>query len=461
MHNTNNKMKKTIYGIMGGLLTAALVSSCGEDRSGEYYALITTQTWMYETMQKEYLYYQDMPNKKSLDFFKKPSDFLNSAVSSKDKKSGTTFSHIDSVYVSARSTSQTPTFGFEGTMVRANNGSYGIRVLYTQENSPAYEVGLKRGDIIIAANSKKINSSDLFYITSPKEAYLFTMGKLNEKGFDTLQTVQMPAPRIVENNNLYKSQVTDFGDKKVAYIMYNEFGNNDTEKLKELFNSLSGQPVDDIILDLRYNPGGYVTTAQMISTNLAPQEAIGNTFLKMTHNDIINRTDVLNFEQSLLANASALSYNNLYIITSGNTASASEVVINCLKPYMSGRLFQVGTATFGKNVAQQLFTDEEQAPMLEFWLTNSLLSNAEDFNDYYTSGLKPDYEIAENLKGELGELGTEQDSLMLPILKHIETGSFPTKDETEETPETASRSIEEKLYFNSSIDLKPKSAILE
>ena len=108
MHNTNNKMKKTIYGIMGGLLTAALVSSCGEDRSGEYYALITTQTWMYETMQKEYLYYQDMPNKKSLDFFKKPSDFLNSAVSSKDKKSGTTFSHIDSVYVSARSTSQTP-----------------------------------------------------------------------------------------------------------------------------------------------------------------------------------------------------------------------------------------------------------------------------------------------------------------------------------------------------------------
>ena len=453
----HSNMKKLLYGIMGGLATAALVSSCGEDRSGEYYALITTQTWMYETMQKEYLYYQDIPDKKSLNFFKKPSDFLSSMVSSKDKKSGSTFSHIDSVYVNTRSTSQTPTFGFEGTMVRANNGSYGIRVLYTQENSPAKEAGLERGSIIIAANNKKINSSDLFYITAPQEAYLFTLGKLNDKGFDTLQTVQMPAPRIVENNNLYKKDILEVGGKKVAYVMYNEFGNDDTQKLNDLFYQLSQEGVNDIVLDLRYNPGGYVTTAQMISTNLAPQEAIGNTFLKMTHNDIINRTDVLNFEESMLANVTPINYENLYIITSANTASASEVVINCLKPYMPERLIQVGTATFGKNVAQQLFTDEVQAPMLEFWLTNSLLSNAEDFSDYYTGGLKPDFEITENFKGELGELGTEQDSLMIPILKHIETGSFPTT----ETTEPESRSIDRKQHLNNSINLKPKSAIIE
>lgn len=451
------KMKKIISGIMGGLAISALVSSCGEDRSGEYYALITTQTWMYETMQQEYLYYQDIPEKKSLNFFNKPSDFLNSMVSSKDKKSGSTFSHIDSVFVTTRSTSTTPTFGFEGTMVRAENGSYGIRVLYTQENSPAEEVGLKRGDLIIAANNKKINSSDLFYITSPKEAYLFTMGKLNERGFDTLQTVQMPSPRIVENKNIYKSDIMEIGGKRVAYIMYNEFGNNDAENLKQLFKDIAGQSVDDIILDLRYNPGGYVNIAQLVSTNLAPQEAMGNVFLKMTHNDKINQTDILNFEQSLLANGSPLNYKNLYVITSSNTASASEIVINCLRPYMAGRLIQVGTATFGKNVAQQLYTDEAKAPMLEFWMTNSLLSNAEDFSDYYTNGLNPDYEIAENFKGELGELGTAQDSLMIPIIKHIETGSFPTT----KTPEAASRSIDEKLRFNNSIDLKPKSAIIK
>ena len=104
-NHKKNKMRKFILGIMGGLTTAALISSCGEDRSGEYYALISTQTWMYETMQNEYLYYQDMPDKSSLNFFKKPSEFLSSLVSSKDKKSGSTFSHIDSVYVTTRNTS--------------------------------------------------------------------------------------------------------------------------------------------------------------------------------------------------------------------------------------------------------------------------------------------------------------------------------------------------------------------
>lgn len=453
----NIMTKRYVHGILGALVAAALVSSCGEDRSGEYYALITTQTWMYETMQQEYLYYQDMPEEKKLDFFKKPSEFLSSVVSQKDKKSGSTFSHIDSVYVTSRAASQTPTFGFEGSMVRASNGSYGIRVLYVQENSPAKEVGLERGSLIIAANNKKINSSDLFYITAPEEAYLFTLGKFNETGFDTLQTVQMPAPRIVENENLYKWNIFEVNGKNVAYILYNEFGDNDTQNLSNMFSQLSGQTINDIVLDLRYNPGGYVNTAQLISTNLAPQEAMGNVFLKMTHNDKINRTDILNFEPGLLAGAASLNYENLYIITSGNTASASEIVINCLKPYMAGRLIQVGTATFGKNVAQQLYTDEVQAPMLEFWLTNSLLSNAEDNSDYYTNGLLPDYEISENLKGELGELGTAQDSLMIPILKHIETGSFPTA----ETEETLSRNGHEKYNFNSSIDIKPKSAILK
>ena len=453
----NIMTKRYVHGILGALVAAALVSSCGEDRSGEYYALITTQTWMYETMQQEYLYYQDMPEENKLDFFKKPSEFLSSVVSQKDKKSGSTFSHIDSVYVTSRAASQTPTFGFEGSMVRASNGSYGIRVLYVQENSPAKEVGLERGSLIIAANNKKINSSDLFYITAPEEAYLFTLGKFNETGFDTLQTVQMPAPRIVENENLYKWNIFEVNGKNVAYILYNEFGDNDTQNLSNMFSQLSGQTINDIVLDLRYNPGGYVNTAQLISTNLAPQEAMGNVFLKMTHNDKINRTDILNFEPGLLAGAASLNYENLYIITSSNTASASEIVINCLKPYMAGRLIQVGTATFGKNVAQQLYTDEVQAPMLEFWLTNSLLSNSEDNSDYYTNGLLPDYEISENLKGELGELGTAQDSLMIPILKHIETGSFPTA----ETEETLSRNGHEKYNFNSSIDIKPKSAILK
>lgn len=444
---------------MSGLFTAALVSSCGEDRSGEYYALIESQSWIYETMQQNYLYYQDMPNKDKVDFFKKPSDLVNSLASNKDKKSGSTFSHVDSVFTTSRSTSDVPTFGFEGAIIRAEDGSNAIRVLYVQEKSPAYKANLKRGSLIIAADGKKIGSNDLFYITDPQKSYTFTLGKLNEINFDTLNTVTMSAPEIVENENLLSNHIINIGTKRAAYICYNEFGGEkDVEKILSVFKDIAGQNISDIILDLRYNPGGYVSTSQVLSTNLAPEEALGKVFLNMTHNDKINTTDVINYEEGLLANGSPIPYGNLYIITSSNTASASEIVINCLKPYLGERLLQIGTPTFGKNVAQQKFTDEIKAPMLEFWLTNSLLSNSEGFSDYFTDGLKPDFNIVENLKGELGELGTAEDSLMLPILYHIEKGSFPAK---EEETEVEGRSLRNAEDMKTSIGMKPKSAIIE
>ena len=82
-------MKKHIsHLIYGWLALMGLLSSCGEDRSGEYYALITTKTWIYNVMQENYLFYEDIPSEDELDFFDSPQDFLSSAASSKDKKNG-------------------------------------------------------------------------------------------------------------------------------------------------------------------------------------------------------------------------------------------------------------------------------------------------------------------------------------------------------------------------------------
>ena len=73
-------MKKHIsHLIYGWLALMGLLSSCGEDRSGEYYALIATKTWIYEVMQENYLFYEDIPAEEKLDFFKKPAEFLTSA----------------------------------------------------------------------------------------------------------------------------------------------------------------------------------------------------------------------------------------------------------------------------------------------------------------------------------------------------------------------------------------------
>lgn len=447
-------MKKHIsHLIYGWLALMGLLSSCGEDRSGEYYALIATKTWIYEVMQENYLFYEDIPAEEKLDFFKKPAEFLTSAASSKDQKNGYVFSHVDSVLTTSRATSTYPSFGFEAALVPTDGGTNALRVLYTQPNSPAEEAGLKRGDWIIAVDNQKVSKSDFdTYITRPTKAYSFTLGKYNPYPsnvedpdfnyveFDTLRVVQMPEPRYVEEQDVLKYDIISSGTRKAFYLLYNEFG-EDTKALKEVLSQLGGQQFDDFILDLRYNPGGYVNTAHELGSALAPATAMGQPFLHMIYNDKINKTETLNLEASPLTGGVNLSYENLYVLTSENTASASEIIINCLKPYMEGRLFQVGTATYGKNVAQQLFTSEE-APGIELWLTTTYLSNSQGYYDYFKEGLLPDFEIEENYGAELGDFGSAEDQLMQPVLYRMENGSFPvvTNPDESEDATTLSRS---------------------
>lgn len=448
-------MKRTaFYRLIYGTVISLTLMACGEDRSGEYYALIASKTWIYETMQQNYLFYEDIPAEESLDFFQTPETFLKNAASSRDQKNGTLFSHIDSVNVS-RALSSSPTFGYEAALIRTGSGDYAIRVLYTQPGSPAEEAGLKRGDWIIAANNKKIGSGDYSkYVSAPTQSYTFTLGNYNGEGFDTLGVTEIPVPRYIEETNLMKTSFITAGNRTAAYILYNSFGADDTETLQNMFVEIAARQPNDIILDLRYNPGGYVSTSQLLSTLLAPQNAMGQTFLNMTYNDKIAKTESYLFEPSLIPGGTPLAYENLYIITSNNTASASEIVINSLRPYLKERLLQVGTATFGKNVAQSLFTDE-QSPQLELWLTTAYLSNAEGFQDYFDNGLQPDYELAENYAGELGELGTAEDMLLAPVFTRMATGSFPAGEDTSTETTRSNPNVE---VTHCSISKKPKLA---
>lgn len=457
---TNSRLMKrttSFYLITGCLTLLTVFTSCWQDRSGEYYALIGSKSWIYTTMQEYYLYYQDVPEESELDFFLQPAEFLSAAASEKDGKNGVIYSHIDSVETaSTRSLSDAPTFGFEAVMLQTPQNEYALQVLYTQPQSPAEEAGLKRGDLIIGADSVKINAGDYAkYVTSPTTAHLFTLGSYQaETGeMDTIGTIQMPAPRIVEMQHLLKTSLIDTGNRRAAYILYNEFGEEEIPQWQSLYSQLASAQPDDIILDLRYNPGGYVSTAQVVGTLLAPQNALGQTMLQMTSNDKLNLTETYTFDATLLPGGNSLSYQNLYVITSGNTASAAEIIINCLRPYMTGNLYQVGEATFGKNVAQALYTND-QYPELEFWLTTFYLSNAEGYNDYGTEGLPADYTQSEPYGSNLGELGTETDPLMQPILVRMATGSFPAPDATA-TRITASPRM---LVVRNSVDEKQKMA---
>ena len=409
---------------MGLVLPSLFFASCGQDRSGEYYALIGAKTWMYEVMQQYYLYYEDLPPEEDLNFFDKPETFLQSVVSSQDQKNGSVFSHIDSVNVS-RVQSVYPTFGLEGALVRNANGDYVVHILYVYPDSPAAEVGLKRDDWVVDVDGRALNTSNYTeYFQRPASSYRYRVATVKD-GLPDTSYIDMPAPRIIDQPSVFTYKTISAGGRTAFYILYNSFETADEDLLKAAFNEAAAQSPTDIILDLRYNPGGYVSTAQLLSTILAPQGTMGQTWMNMIFNDKTEpQTQAYTFDSSLLQGVSNLSYDRLYVITTNNTASAAEIIVNTLRPYLGDKLLQVGASTFGKNMAQSLFTDEAY-PQLEFWLTTAYVSNSEGFYEYYDNGLQPDYEAEEDLTATLGEFGTEQDSLMVPVLYHLEHGTFP------------------------------------
>lgn len=406
------------------VVSSLLLASCGQDRSGEYYALIGAKTWMYEVMQQHYLFYEDLPAEEELNFFDKPEDFLQSVVSSQDQKNGSVFSHIDSVNVS-RVQSDYPTFGLEGALVRNANGDYVVHILYVYPDSPAAEVGLKRDDWVVDVDGRALNTSNYTeYFQRPASSYRYRVATVKD-GLPDTSYIDMPAPRIIDQPSVFTYKTISAGGRTAFYILYNSFETADEDLLKAAFNEAAAQSPTDIILDLRYNPGGYVSTAQLLSTILAPQGTMGQTWMNMIFNDKTEpQTQAYTFDSSLLQGVSNLSYDRLYVITTNNTASAAEIIVNTLRPYLGDKLLQVGASTFGKNMAQSLFTDEAY-PQLEFWLTTAYVSNSEGFYEYYDNGLQPDYEAEEDLTATLGEFGTEQDSLMVPVLYHLEHGTFP------------------------------------
>lgn len=150
-------------------------------------------------------------------------------------------------------------------------------------------------------------------------------------------------------------------------MVYNEFStgpNNqatDTEyreQMKQIFARFKGQSPDAFILDLRYNPGGYLSCATDLGSYLAPAADLGKVFCTTLYNDISDPQKI-DFPLNTGLASENLNLSKLYVLTSKFTASASEAVINCLRPYIgTENVVVIGETTVGKNVAMEPYQDE-------------------------------------------------------------------------------------------------------
>lgn len=252
-------------------------------------------------------------------------------------------------------------FGFQYGLVRMCKTCTDLfgYVQYVLDNTPADEAGLQRGDVFTHINGTRLTVNNY---TSALSTNRYELGLADYNDEDVTpngETVTVEAADVTEDP-IFLSKVIDTGSAKVGYLMYNSFQSNSHENLNKVFEDFDSQTIDELVLDLRYNGGGSVITSQVLASMIsglgddddfgrfsfnskrAPQYDQPLSFRSKVplYDDEGNPTD-----QTIPMNTVQL--NQLYVLTGFGTASASEAIINSLKPYMD--VIVIGRQTVGKD----------------------------------------------------------------------------------------------------------------
>lgn len=456
------------------ILFSLIVISCGEDRREEYNYRIEPNEWIEAQMRDYYLWYDQIKPSDQLNYFAAPEYFFSSLLNAADGKSGSSFSTIQSTLEPTTRSVGVDSYGFEFETLSSSNSTsiLNARVLYVVDNSPASEAGLKRGDWITKINSAPITSRNRHLLLSGESARL-AMGVYDEETktvIDSGTEIIIPASRIVTEKPVYLYNTYTVDNKEVGYIIYNHFTSgvsyNDESYLTELAtisNTFKQKGVSELVLDFRFNPGGTLPAAQLLSCMIVPEENLTqqNIMAQIRFNDNhTNENDTIRFSHQSLKGGSNLNLQRIYFLVSSNTASAAEVVINSVKPYMK-TLIIIGSTTVGKDVGTIEIRDAENRYP---WILNPVVCKIynKDGSAYYP-GIPPtaDFNITDRETPYLKELGDPEETLLKAALGSIE-GIFPPPKENNNTPQNPqARAFDSDAVYTSISEKKVPGVVMK
>ncbi len=387
------------------LTCVLLVTSCQKNDEGNNGPKDDVNTWIYKTMQEHYLWYGEMPSQKRLDYNLSPEDFFNSLLVDEDgailNNTKIWFSTIEKKDEATKAISDaSDSYGFEYASLRLTSGLYYAWVLYVLPNSPAAEAGLKRGDWIVGVNN--ISPIMDLSILNSGIGTRFQMAQFKDNKFVESGTIDISASRTVEDTPFLKDSVYHVDGKTIGYLLYNHFASGPDnknysydERMKQIFVSFKSENVNEFVLDLRYNGGGLVTSSLLLTSLLAPANALGKTFCIMEYNDKhADDTQTLPLKNNNELSNANLNLKRIYVLVGDLTASASEAVINCLIPYMGrDNITLIGQKTIGKRVGSVPYGDNEDYGWILHPITFNIF-NA-DHNADYGNGFNPDVNLNE------------------------------------------------------------------
>lgn len=301
------------------------------------------------------------------------------------------------------------------------------------DNSVADNLGLVRGQIFRAVDGTNLTTSNINTLLN-QNSYTLNFADYNNNGTpqtddDTItlngESTSLTKEAYTENP-VHVVQVLSLTNVNLGYLMYNGFNSNFDNALNNAFAQFQSAGVQELVIDLRYNGGGNIQTAVHLASMITGQFN-GQVFSKLFYNN--NQQDQnrnYEFTNSLSDNTSinSLNLNRVYVLTSSSSASASELIINSLRPYIE--VIHIGDTTAGKTQANRLIFDSQDFSGNNVnaghnYALIPLIANSTNVNDGLvpTNGLTPDITIVET-PSTFGTLGTASEPLLLTAIADIE-----------------------------------------
>ena len=429
-------------------LTIKVNNECEERYKGEKYFRIHEFIWT--ALNDYYLWQEEVPSladeikpigsaryRELIKPYPEPESFFESLKYEQDK-----YSLIRSNYEDIENSIKgiDANNGLKFILSRYGSGENILGVVtHILAESDAATKDIKRGDIFTSVDGQNLNLNNYRELLFGDNLnYTLNMADLNNNLLSPNgKNVSLTKTENFQSNPIQISKIINTGTSKIGYLMYNQFAEGFDDDLNNVFSSFKAEQINDLILDLRYNGGGLVRSAVNLAGMITGQFN-GEVFAKYLWNKKLMtyfNTDLERFSSQLEINFSetladgtpinSLNLSRVYIITSGRSASSSELVINGLSPYIN--VIQVGDNTYGKNVGgpaalyDYIDNDGTKHPNHTYaiYCMTFYSANSNDFYDY-ADGLAPQEEL--KLKEDLanmGTLGDNSDPLLALTIQHI------------------------------------------
>lgn len=443
------------------LLLASLVS-CEEKISDEKSLNAYVNEWIYVNMEGLYYWNKDLPAFKKN--YNHPEEYFETLLHHEDRFSAI-FDDYDALINRLAGVSPAE-IGFDYKLFLESNTSEKVIcvVTYSKPNTAARISGIKRGDIINRINGTPITLANYQQLLSSFADQTTTV-KLgfavysNGSYVNTEEKTLSKSTNYVENP-IYLDTVYTIGTQKIGYLVYNFFTGDPGDKsfsydleLNSVMGEFVSKGVSELIVDLRYNSGGMMTSAIHLGSMLVPGLDAGKIFSYTEYNK--NLTDYFSsaeykkkysdnpfeeyFTTSINTGKSQVPVSSLgarlqriYFLTGNSTASASEMVINGLKPYLPCVL--IGDVTYGKNVGSVVVNDDENPNNKYAFMPIVLKYFNKDRKSDFSTGFVPDYEVDDDITHQLGD--TDEELLATALARITGTPMMMKPAGIENTPGT-------------------------